>query len=72
MVDLNIFLLIDVPTFNAFLLSNNILLTQSDPVYCVTLITANILAWLGVALLALAIKITLRALFKKRGEGLLW
>lgn len=72
MIDLELLLIISKNDLNRFLLENGIILTETDPEYAITLFVANILAYFVILIFAYAVKITLKALFKKRGDGLIW
>jgi len=72
MIDLQMFLIIGRNQLNAFLLENGIILTETDPEYAVTLLVANILAYFVILIFAYAVKITIKALFKKRSGDFIW
>lgn len=72
MIDLEMLLIINKTNLNTFLLKNGIILTETDPEYAVTLLVANILAYFVILILAYAVKITIKALFKKRSGDFIW
>lgn len=72
MIDLQLLLIISKSDLNNFLLENGIILTETDPEYAVTLLVANILAYFVILIFAYAVKITIKALFKKRSGDFIW